>query len=213
MGKGKGLMDRCSDSTMYFPILQVLTFLTASISLILNFMKPFYMAKRNAQKDDCPRFPKRNCESDLIIAMSPFEFEVKESEDTCIYSCPFSPHINEFRGSLDCLTITFCLAGAALRLAHHSWSVYTVWQLVLTFLSVAYFSLFVLSADATSKGYDFCMDDFQVQATSSGKGREETISFYVLFFRECLDSSLVVVSSLHYSSPLRLVVRWVNLQL
>ena len=41
-------MDRCSDSTMYFPILQVLTFVTASISLILNFMKPFYMAKRNA---------------------------------------------------------------------------------------------------------------------------------------------------------------------
>ena len=41
--------------------------------------------------------------------------------------------------------------------------VYRMWQFVIVFVALAFFSLFILDSDATQKGYNFCLNDFKVK--------------------------------------------------
>ena len=78
-------------------------------------------------------------------------------------SCPFPDYIFDFRVAMCSLAIILCISNAFFKLPQKSPLVYKVWQFVIVFVAVAFFSLFILDSDATQKGYNFCMNNFKVK--------------------------------------------------
>lgn len=163
----KSMVSCESPSNCWFAFSCIGSFSLAVLMLVLNYQKPFYLPKVNENNNDCADFDAKTCDNTLVELLKPFQFEVANNKGSCVYSCPFEEELIAMRATLCCFTMVFSAVGFFV-LKHLSVVKFYIWQLSLLVITVAFFSLFVLSADATNKGFNFCLNDFVIECTHRG---------------------------------------------